>query len=308
MEMAGLLRRERWGFCLVPADIRGWERPSGTCPASRLSHPRGCPLSLMENNVLHAHRTSIRARMQPSSWQAVLTARRLGGNARRAPASGVLPVEARRRRAGLPARLGYGLPALEPHRGGCVRGAWVGRPGLDAPDGPQPLGGPLPARALGAQRAPAPHPVAKLGLPTRPAPRAEPPDARRAPATTSSGAVLPFLVGCHSAAREGCASRSGGRPAQIGQPSPRTARENTVASQEWPHAPSHQTGRKEPARTRSGARSPFFSGCHSAATDGHAVARSLRPGIGSSPMPPPSSRGAFRLQGLASGRRWRHAG
>ena len=52
----------------------------------------------------------------------------------------------------------------------------------------------------------------------------------------------------------------------------------------------HQATRPEPARTRSGARPPFFSGCHSAATDGLAAARSLKPGIGSSPLMSPRPR------------------
>ena len=108
-------------------------------------------------------------------------------------------------------------------------------------------------------------------------------------ALTAAGERSPFFRGCHSAARSGRVverslnPRRTRLPAQKGQPPPR-ALSTTRLSHSWPQRPSHQTTRPEPARTRSDARPPFFSGCHSAATDGHAAARPLKPGIGSSPL------------------------
>ena len=90
-----------------------------------------------------------------------------------------------------------------------------------------------------------------------------------------SGAVPPFLVGCH------CAATSGYRlanelvtdtriPAQHGQPLPFMARLEITASQSWsgPSGHIHQAFLAEPARTWSGVRLPFFVGCHCAANSG----------------------------------------
>ena len=102
----------------------------------------------------------------------------------------------------------------------------------------------------------------------------------RADATViADGVIEPFFVGCHSSARVGdilASERSSVTLAalQKGQPFPRFTRGCIRAS----HSCSgfvehlHQTFRALPGVTLAGVRSPFFVGCHSAASFGNSAA------------------------------------
>ena len=105
---------------------------------------------------------------------------------------------------------------------------------------------------------------------------------RLEPGPTPSGARLPFLVGCQSAATSGksvaksLSPGTGRLPEQYGHPIP-SALDEILASHSWPRAQTHQALLLEPAVTPDGERAPFFSGCHCAARSGCVVERSLNP-------------------------------
>ena len=104
------------------------------------------------------------------------------------------------------------------------------------------------------------------------------------PAVTMSGVNAPFSVGCHSAASSGesvarsFSPASTVRPAQTGHRQFALVRVETEVCQACPLPHCHQTRFSEPANTCSGVSAPFFVGCHSAASSGYSVARSLKPG------------------------------
>jgi len=115
-------------------------------------------------------------------------------------------------------------------------------------------------------------------------------------ATTLSGVKSPFFVTCHSAAISGY--RAANElvtdtllPEQQGQPFPPT-REFSVACHSWsgPFGHIHHAFLAEPATIWSGARLPFFAGCHWAANSvsrkaNELVAETFRPRQYGQPFP-----------------------
>jgi hypothetical protein len=100
------------------------------------------------------------------------------------------------------------------------------------------------------------------------------------PAVRSYGVKEPFLVGCHSAARDACVvvrqfDSTAFRPRQHGQPAELLVLLCISAIHSWSSATGHfhQTFLWEPALTLCGERPRFFSGCHWAATAGCVVPR-----------------------------------
>lgn len=95
------------------------------------------------------------------------------------------------------------------------------------------------------------------------------------PTATSLAVRSPFFVGCHSAATSGqwIESRFASVtrcPAQYGHPRLRGGvRLFTLAGHSWPCLQRHHAFLGVPTAVSSGFASPFFVGCHSAATSGH---------------------------------------
>ena len=116
------------------------------------------------------------------------------------------------------------------------------------------------------------------------------------PATMSRGVSGALSAGCHSRATAGkrVAStlvRDGRRPWQKGQLAPSTRR-HTDTLQTWSRATGqrHQTNRPLRLATWPGAKSPFFVGCHCAATAGataasEVVRETARPAHAGHPVP-----------------------
>ena len=104
------------------------------------------------------------------------------------------------------------------------------------------------------------------------------------PAITSAGMRVPFFVGCHSAASQGCVVARSLNPgstfllAQYGHPvALLPALSFGVACHSWPFSQRHQALRLLPAKTSLALSPPFLVGCHWAAKWGRLVARSFTP-------------------------------
>ena len=117
------------------------------------------------------------------------------------------------------------------------------------------------------------------------------------PKLTSFGIKLPFFVGCHSSATSGFFIERRflsvtARPAQAGQPLPLVLL-LTGASHSCLQSSllqSHQIFLLDPKLTSFGVKSPFFVGCHSAATSGFFIERrflsvTARPAQAGQPLP-----------------------